>query len=157
RPEDLGRGDLISAAKVAVCWHRAEQAHSNCGGLDAYLNPKDHAVLLRATSDADTRLLEGQCRWQLDAASGARFERSGEAASQNVTLPCAELAVAFIPAGKQVSVTLQTDAGSASANLAVSDALVVGIGDSFSSGEGNPDVPAKLGWSADTSQDWAAD
>jgi hypothetical protein len=157
RPEDLGRGDLVSASKVAVCWHRAEQAHSNCGGLAAYLDPKIHGVLLRATTDADTRVLDGQCRWQLDAASGARFERQGEAASPSATLPCSELAVAFIPAGQQASVTLQTDAGSASATLAVADALVVGIGDSFSSGEGNPDAPAKLGWSADTSVDWAAD
>jgi hypothetical protein len=157
KPEDLGKGDLISASKVAVCWNRAEQTHTSCGGLDAYVNPKDHAVLLRATSAADTRLLDGQCRWQLDAASGARFERPGEAASQSVTMPCAELAIAFIPNGKQASVRLETDAGEANATLAVSDALVVGIGDSFSSGEGNPDVPAKLGWTADTSVDWAAD
>jgi hypothetical protein len=155
--EELGRGDLISAAKVAVCWDRANQAHSNCGGLDAYLLPKGHSIQLRAVGDDGVRLLDGECSWAVDAASGAHFERAGGTPSQSRTLPCAEIAVVFVPSDKQVSVTLQSGAGQATATVGVTDVLVVGIGDSFSSGEGNPDVPAKLGWAPSTLTDWAAD
>src|SRR6202040_3251593 len=48
KPEDLGSENLLSAANVAVCWNRAEQAHTNCGSLNAYINPTGHTIKVRA-------------------------------------------------------------------------------------------------------------
>jgi len=158
KPADLGDAKLIGAADVAVCWNRTTQSHSNCGGLNSYINPDGHAVALRAVDAPDVRLLDGQCEWSLDAADGARFLRPEAAkASAQWIGACSDDVAMFVPAGKDVSIRLKRAEEQAEATVKVPDRLIVGLGDSFSSGEGNPDVPAKLGWTSDRQLDWAAD
>ncbi len=59
-----------------------------------------------------------------------------------------------LPAANKATVSVET-AGqpSVSTTIQVKDLLVVGLGDSFSSGEGNPDVPAKMKWTSSVAQD----
>jgi hypothetical protein len=156
-PGDLGNDRLLNAADVGVCWNRAEQAHTNCGGLDAYLSPAGYTVWLRAIEADDTRILNGDCNWEIDMAGGAKFVRPKDVTGGNLRAPCNDHVSIVVPAGKQVAVKLQTNAGQADKSVKIEDQLVVGVGDSFSSGEGNPDVPAKLGWTSNKERDWAAD
>jgi hypothetical protein len=156
-PSDLGNVKLINSERVAVCWNRGEQSHTNCGGLNTYLVPNGHNVFVRAIDGADTRLLSGQCSWEIDSANGAKFIRPKNVTGPQVQLACSDEVLIFIPTGKEVKVKLERSADSAEIVVKIGDQLVVGFGDSFSSGEGNPDVPAKLAWTSDNNQDWAAD
>jgi len=158
KPADLGNENLIGAAEVAVCWNRATQSHSNCGGLNAYINPDGHNLVLRAVDAPDVRLLDGQCDWSIDPAGGGKFVRPEAAkAAAQWSAACSDDVAVFIPAGKAVAIKLKRSDEQAEATVKVPDRLIVGLGDSFSSGEGNPDVPVKLGWTSDRQRDWAAD
>ena len=157
RPEDLGNEDLVSAANVAVCWNRAKQAHTNCEGLDTYINPTGHTIGLRAIEAPDVRVLAGQCEWEIDTGGGAKFARPQGISGGQLNVACSDDVSVFIPAGKEIGIKLRSGAALADTRVKVDDRLIVGVGDSFSSGEGNPDVPAKLGWTADKQRDWAAD
>ncbi|MBV9560646.1 MAG: hypothetical protein JOY90_09315 [Bradyrhizobium sp.] len=148
---------LMSASAVAVCWDRARQSHTNCGSLDDYINPKSHAVFVRAIDADGGRILAGECSWEIDPASGARFEQPKDVAGAEVKARCSDQVLVTVPADKTVVVKLQTGSEQAESSVGVDDQLIVGLGDSFSSGEGNPDVPAKLAWTSDQQQDWAAD
>jgi hypothetical protein len=157
KPEDLGGENLLSAANVAVCWNRAEQAHTNCGNLNSYINPTGHTVNLRAINAPGMRVLTGECEWEIDTSSGARILKPQGIPAGNLKVGCSEDVFVFVPAGTEIGIKLKIEAAQAETKTKVDDQLVVGVGDSFSSGEGNPDVPAKLGWTADKQRDWAAD
>jgi hypothetical protein len=158
KPADLGNDNLVSAADVAVCWNRTAQSHSNCGGLNSYINPDGHTVTLRVVEASDVRLLDGQCEWSIDPVGGAKFVRPEAAtAAAQWTAACSDDVAVFVPAGKEISIKLKRADDQTEATVKVPDRLIVGLGDSFSSGEGNPDVPAKLGWTSNQQRDWAAD
>jgi hypothetical protein len=157
KPEDLGSENLLSAANVAVCWNRAEQAHTNCGSLNAYINPTGHTIKVRAIDAPDVRLLNGECEWDIDTGSGAKFVRPQGIPAGHLKVACSDDVSILIPTGKEIGIKLKIDAAHAETKARIDDQLVVGVGDSFSSGEGNPDVPAKLAWTADKQRDWAAD
>ena len=77
-----------------------------------------------------------------------RFERPHgfeRPAGDVVTQPCSEAAHFDIPypAGSTVSVEIG-GREVATEKVVVKDLLVVGMGDSFASGEGNPDVPVRF-------------
>ena len=88
-----------------------------------------------------------QCTWQV--ASPAELH-STDAAS------CS--AVLSIPYGESSSVTLMrgtgTDVALTKVEVRVEDVLLVAFGDSYVSGEGNPDIPAQYGSSTPASNDW---
>jgi hypothetical protein len=158
QPDDIVNGtltnedSLVDAQNVMVCWDRANQTHSNCGS--DYIEPKSHNVFLRALSAPGLRILDGDCTWQLDESSRARFIKQTVGASLTQTFHCRDDVLVVIPYGKGTTVTLTRNGVKASpTTLAVKDFLVVGLGDSFASGEGNPDVPAKLAWTSDQQLD----
>ncbi len=157
RPEDLGNDKLISASNVAVCWNRAEQGHTNCKDLKSYIQPTDHAVALRATDGLGARILAGQCHWQIDNASGVKFVRPKGVSGNSLDVPCSDYVAISVPAEQEAVIQLQQGTDHADSKVKIRDELVVGVGDLFASGEGNPDVPVKLGWTADKRLDWAAD
>lgn len=149
--------DLISSTKVATCWHRGDQRHTNCGDFDSYLNPLGHNVFLRAISDSDTRLLDGECLWTFSGGQGAKFVEPKDVTGSSVSVQCSSDVRLYIPNGKSIAVKLKKSDQESSATVLISDILVVGVGDSFASGEGNPDVPAKLRFISDPNSDWASD
>lgn len=126
------------AATIAgeTCWNAARNRYM-CPSPAAYINPASHTVILEAKSDTD--ISAADCTW-LTAPRGPKAKR-GEA----ITKPCTEPVRVEIPYPAGAAVTLEiAGAETAATNVKVHDLLIVGMGDSFGSGEGNPDVPVRF-------------
>ena len=136
----------------ATCWDHRRQWHSSCAP-DAfgtrlrtdYVRPPAHTVIL-TIADAPA----GTCRWQ---AGQAIFIKDGTELAAEMELPCNAVLKARIPfepekpedqRGVAVAVTLPDGTRLSQPPIWVRDRLIVGIGDSFSSGEGNPDTPVEI-------------
>jgi lysophospholipase L1-like esterase len=137
----------------STCWTANRNRHL-CPSVSDYLSPRSHAVIAEvvmataaseapAASKAErsptgaevTRSLAGaRCSWRL--AGRAITPAAVDCASPvRLVLP--------YPAGGKIEVAIE--GGSRAATVArVRDLLVVGMGDSFASGEGNPDVAVRL-------------
>jgi hypothetical protein len=140
---------LVDPKSVAVCWNRGEQQHNNCSD---YISPKTHALLLHLKSAENSKAPPAACMWRLDPDSGAIFAAPNTGTT--ATASCDQEVEIDIPAANKATVSVEP-AGqpSVSTTIHVKDLLVVGLGDSFSSGEGNPDVPAKMKWTSAVDQD----
>ncbi|MEZ5849629.1 MAG: hypothetical protein R3D68_03135 [Hyphomicrobiaceae bacterium] len=119
----------------AACWEPQRNRHT-CAGQGDYMNPRSHRIIatLKDVEDA-TRV---DCTW-LTAPKGGR--RRGAA----VTFPCDTPVILEIPypSGARVSVEVG-GVEVAGTPVAIKDVLILGLGDSFGSGEGNPDVPVRF-------------
>src|SRR5258706_12975856 len=119
-----------------TCWN-AEKNRIACPGVKDYINPTSHPVIAELrNADLEAGI---DCTW-LTAPKGPRAQRG-----QAITAPCntpGELEVPH-PLGARVAVEVG-GIEVAAADAVVADLLVVGMGDSFGSGEGNPDVPVRL-------------
>jgi hypothetical protein len=116
-----------------TCWSPGDRQHSACGGVDDYVNPKSHEIEVWLKPLNGSKLIaEYNCNWQVD---------SGQA----VSAPCDEPVVVNLPypTGGSVSVGVEGETSIAT-DIQVKDLLIVGLGDSFASGEGNPDVPVRF-------------
>ncbi len=127
-------------AAAAVCWNRAERLHNNCPD---YILPTRWRVRV-----FDTQSAAGECRWRI--LEGARFTTG---TGQERSAPCAELQVDVTsragtsgdhPSGRARLVRRDAAGAETSIEITLQDQLVLGLGDSFSSGEGNPDRPVVL-------------
>jgi hypothetical protein len=140
---------LVDPKNVAVCWNREEQQHNNCAD---YISPKTHAVLVHLKSAENGQALPAACTWRFDLDSGATFAVPNTGTT--ATASCDQEVEIDIPAANKATVSVeQAGQPSISTTIQVKDLLVVGLGDSFSSGEGNPDVPAKMKWTTAVDQD----
>ena len=117
-----------------LCWNPETRRHDLCGGVEDYVNPKSHVidVSLRPLT-ANTLFKEYICEWRVDDVA---VTSSPCDAPVKVQLP--------YPGGANISVGVVGEQP-ISLNLRVRDLLIVGLGDSFASGEGNPDVPVEFG------------
>jgi hypothetical protein len=116
-----------------TCWEERGRAHDACGGVDDYVLPKAHEIEMRVKSLIGKKILaEYNCEWRIG--NGAP-----------ITAPCDEAATGFLPypGGATISVNVEGESPIAT-DAKVKDLLIVGMGDSFASGEGNPDVPVKF-------------
>jgi hypothetical protein len=117
-----------------TCWDREKNKYA-CRERGDYINPKSHTVLATIEGLDDAQTVD--CVWLTAPRRGGR----GKA----LTLPCdtaVQLQVPY-PAGAWVSVEI--GGRQVAETLAqVTDLFVVGMGDSFASGEGNPDVPVRF-------------
>jgi lysophospholipase L1-like esterase len=136
----------------ATCWDHRAQWHSSCASdsfgtrlRTDYVRPQGHTVII-AVADAPA----GTCRWQ---AARPIFVTDRAELSAEVAVPCASKVRSRIPfeperpeadRGVSVTVTLPDGTELSQAPIWVHDRLIVGIGDSFSSGEGNPDNPVEI-------------
>lgn len=120
------------------CWSSSSNRYV-CPDRGDYINPGNHKVVvtLRGMPEPDI-----ECRWVT-----AELHKAGESAGPEsvVTQPCGEpmLLAAPYPSGLSVRVEVGGIAV-ASTEIKVRDLFVVGLGDSFGSGEGNPDVPVRF-------------
>lgn len=125
-----------------TCWSRSRGMHTNCQGrARAYFKPKSHIIKAwmggheDAVGDINTKL----CRWQLKSLKRkkllARSQQSpcGDKVEFAIPYPRGGLLEVRLPNGKLLKQAIK-----------VRDIFVVGIGDSFASGEGNPDVPVRF-------------
>jgi hypothetical protein len=119
----------------SICWDPASNRHA-CKDRPDYTNPKSHRILVWLADLPDAQTVD--CTW-LTSPQG----RGPRGAS--VTLPCdtpVQLEVPY-PQGAWISVEI---GGRQVAETAarVTDLFVVGMGDSFASGDGNPDLPVRF-------------
>lgn len=118
-----------------VCWNNIKNRYICPDGTD-YMNPASHVVVVEARNIDDA---EVECTW-LTAPRGGKALR-GNAVKQ----PCKDPLRVEVPYPFGAKITLQIgDRVVADAQIKVRDLLIVGIGDSFGSGEGNPDQPVRF-------------
>jgi hypothetical protein len=128
-----------------TCWDR-ERNRYGCRERGDYLRPKSHTVLASMEGLEDAQTVD--CTWLTKPTGKGQRGRA-------VTLPCdtpLQLEIAY-PDGAWVSVEI---GGRQIAEILVqiTDLFIVGMGDSFASGEGNPDVPVRF--SSDRAADYDA-
>lgn len=118
-----------------VCWTSRSNRHVCPDGSD-YVNPESHRVEVRLENMPEPSI---DCRWIATPLGGT------DVAESAVTRPCGERVIftAPYPAGLSVRVSVG-GIEVASSEIRVRDIFVVGLGDSFGSGEGNPDVPVRF-------------
>lgn len=119
-----------------TCWNE-KRYRFQCDSYEDYINPKSHRVIAQVAGIEDASALT--CRWFTAPKGGKRLR--GDA----VTQPCDE-PVAFeidYPHGADLSVEVG-GVEVARTEAKVIDLLIVGMGDSFASGEGNPDIPVRF-------------
>jgi lysophospholipase L1-like esterase len=118
-----------------TCWD-AKRTRYECPDLADYLSPRAHTVRATLKDLPDAATVD--CTW-LTAPKG----RGGR--GKAVTLPCdlpVQLEIPY-PDGAWVKVEIG-GRQVAEVMARVTDLFIVGMGDSFASGEGNPDVPVQL-------------
>jgi lysophospholipase L1-like esterase len=123
------------AAKAVdgTCWDARARRHTACGDVDAYVNPQSHEIEMQLkTLQSGSIISEYNCEW-----------RVGDAAP--ISAPCDQAVSATLPypGGAVISVNVEGERP-ISIEAKVKDVLIAGLGDSFASGEGNPDVPVAL-------------
>jgi hypothetical protein len=132
----------LSSSETAVCWSREDFQHNNCKN---YISPKSWRIRIFDNGD-----VTGNCTWQV--AEGAVFSENN---ARNISAPCDELYIDLDkikiadplmsePSGRTRLTRTDASGGTTPLEISVSDKLVIGIGDSYSSGEGNPDRPVVL-------------
>ncbi|MBU2583618.1 MAG: hypothetical protein KJ622_18070 [Alphaproteobacteria bacterium] len=120
-----------------TCWDPERNIYACEPGKWNYISPEEHVVVAELKGIADAATV--RCQW-LTAPAKANGKR-GEAIEQPCNEP-ARLGVAF-PEGAVIEVEIG-GRKIAVVRAKVEDLFIVGMGDSFASGEGNPDVPVRF-------------
>lgn len=111
-----------------------------------YILPGAHAVAIGLSPEHLAAAGDGDCAWTWRP-------RSGNAAAASKTQPCRQkLSIERVPyapdratSGVSVEVALPGGAKLAEPDVVVEDLLIAALGDSFASGESNPDRPVTFG------------
>jgi hypothetical protein len=118
-----------------TCWNVGKNRHQ-CAEHADYAHPKSHRIVAEVKATEST---EGaSCTW-------LTAPRDGRTRGQSIRQACdrpVELELPY-PGGARISVMVEGQE-LADTQAVVQDIFVVGFGDSFGSGEGNPDSPVKL-------------
>lgn len=118
-----------------LCWS-ADRNRYGCREATDYLHPRAHRIQLTLHDVPDADRID--CTWLTTP-----LARSGLGGS--ITARCDERVTLTIPYPVGARVSVEVGGREVAAALAkVDDLLVVGMGDSFASGEGNPDVPVRF-------------
>ena len=126
-----------------ACWNAGKNRYE-CPGLADYANPKSHKIRAEMLDIPDAASVD--CIW-LTTPNGGR--KRGAAITVRCDTPV-ELEIPY-PAGAAITVEVgQRPVAQLTAQ--VEDLFIVGMGDSFASGEGNPDAAVRL--SAERSADY---
>jgi len=138
-----------------TCWNPVQRLHSGCAVWGDYVRPPGWIVRI-----FDPDAVAGQsCQWSFAGAVLARADprqfvaatqRALQAGATTVAGDCRELRIvvpsnpaeAKAVAGRATVTRSSPDGSQVSVTVAPRDRLVIGFGDSFTSGEGNPERPA---------------
>jgi hypothetical protein len=119
-----------------------ERRYSWGAAKEDYILPEAHTVTIGLSRDKLAEAGAGQCVWQWQARSGAgRAETRKQACKSKLVIPRVPFSNDPAKSGVSVSVTLPNGAELSDPNVVVEDVLIVALGDSFASGESNPDRP----------------
>jgi lysophospholipase L1-like esterase len=116
----------------ALCYDPQERAHSACGGIGAYINPPAHEIEIWLTGDGAALPAGARCEWRIDGLLVAEAGCGERVSGPTIALP--------FPDGGEISVNVIGETPLI-AEARVKDLLIAGLGDSFASGEGNPNIP----------------
>lgn len=119
-----------------TCWDWRNNRYG-CDDYPDYMNPQSHRVVADIAGLDEASDLS--CTW-VAAARGGK-----EGGGKPITQPCSESLFVDVPYPSGLTLKVQIGGREIlQGDIAVKDILVVGIGDSFASGEGNPDVPVRF-------------
>ncbi|MFM2421640.1 MAG: hypothetical protein RL291_170, partial [Pseudomonadota bacterium] len=118
-----------------TCWNVGRNRHT-CAEAPEYAHPKSHKIIAEVKA-AD--LPEGSaCTW-------LTAPNDGRGRGLSIKSACDRPVELDIPYPRGARITVVADGREiAETNAVVEDLFILGMGDSFGSGEGNPDVPVKL-------------
>jgi hypothetical protein len=118
-----------------TCWSAGSNRHV-CPDKSDYVNPQRHRVVARLKGLSEPSV---ECRWITSELGGSAGAESA------VVRPCGEPMTFAAPYPSGLAVRVEVGGVFVAATeIKVRDIFVVGIGDSFGSGEGNPDVPVRF-------------
>ncbi len=122
-----------AAADGKLCWNPETRAHDLCNGVENYIMPKGHEIEISLKALQRNSLVgELNCEW-----------RVGNGQLQTAPCDATVKAVLPYPDGADISVNVVGEQP-ITLHAKVRDLLIVGLGDSFASGEGNPNMPAEF-------------
>jgi lysophospholipase L1-like esterase len=119
-----------------LCYDPKKRTHSACGGLDAYINPQSHPVEMWLSGQGVTVPATAVCEWRINGQLVAQTSCADRVSGPGVELP--------YPAGAEIAVNVVGEPPIIT-EAKVKDLLIAGLGDSFASGEGNPNLPVAFG------------
>src|SRR5262245_15099422 len=149
-----GWGSLLDvhlvAAKSGICWHRDRRLHDNCREHGDYVRPDYWTVRIFAKGTAPS----GTCTWTVENGAFDKAELpkvKGQPISSTTNAPCNELVI-LVPVasstgpveGKAKVARTEANSQVTETTISIRDILIVGMGDSISSGEGNPELGASF-------------
>jgi hypothetical protein len=119
-----------------TCWDNTRNRYRFCKGKDInYIDPANHKVLIRFQGAHEA---EDRCEWTFRArGKRSRPVRQVSLCDKEVTFEIP------YPSGGRMEVVIDGKR-KARTVIKVKDVFIVGIGDSFASGEGNPDDPVQF-------------
>jgi hypothetical protein len=119
-----------------LCYDPKARSHSACGSLDDYITPASHQIALWIGGSAGSPPPKSaRCEWRIDGKLVAEASCAERVSGPEIALP--------YPAGGEISVNVVGEPPII-ADARVRDLLIAGLGDSFASGEGNPNVPVEF-------------
>ena len=124
-----------------TCYNQNTDRYDGCAD---YVLPKSHRIvasLVKSDGLLDfflPDLDDGVCNWQLTGAQGAVIARKNAPCEGQVTFDIP------YPSGGRLTVARSDAAAAKPLDIRIRDMLVIGMGDSFGAGEGNPDHPVTL-------------
>lgn len=124
-----------------TCWDSQRQQFRDDVGCKDYIHPKSHKVRVWISN---SQLLGGRVpQWLIDNQPLPKSEKCSEAYQKGV---CVEFDVEYNESKAREISARFSDGSFTIAPLAVlvKDKLIVGLGDSYAAGEGNPDIPAQF-------------
>ena len=122
-----------------TCWNWTTNRFA-CPGEDNYINPQAHMVVAEMSGLPEAQgAATVECTWM--SIPHGRKKADGLAVTQSCAEPV-KFDVPY-PGGMTVSVEIG-GLEVARSDIRVRDLLIAGLGDSFGSGEGNPDIPVRF-------------
>jgi hypothetical protein len=121
-----------------------ERRYSWGTATEDYVLPQAHTVTIRIAPEQLTDA-SGDCTWSWQARkAGGKIESKRTACSDKLTIARVPYALDRANSGVSVTVTLPDGRELAEPEVVVEDLFIVALGDSFASGESNPDQPVQF-------------
>ncbi|MFM1816300.1 MAG: hypothetical protein RLZ98_2995, partial [Pseudomonadota bacterium] len=141
-----GKRGWAAELKGKTCWD-GDRVRDLCPNGGGYIKPDKHRVVIRLVGDKGDAS-SGTCLWRFESDSLLPRRRGRPAPKpQSVELKraCNSDATFEVPYPQGGRASVLRDGNEVAAvTVKVRDLFVVGMGDSFASGEGNPDIPVRL-------------
>jgi hypothetical protein len=120
-----------------------ERKYSWGSAKEDYILPEAHTVQIEIAA-ADLAGVTGDCQWTWQPRAGGKVETKKLACKDKLTIARVPYSLDRAKSGLSVSVKLPDGRELADHNVVVEDLFIVAFGDSFASGESNPDKPVQF-------------